>query len=135
MVALYHSGLSIRDVGKKVGISHNSVYNVVKRLSRTRDVGRDPQEVRIIVDGCYRRYPSQRQAAAALGISRQLLHQRIANNQISTWREDKFREHPGIDCMPDALLLWKLKRGLVEYTATLLTVRHNIERAVKSRIV
>lgn len=135
MVALYDSGLSIREVAKKVGISHNSVYNVVKRLSRTRDVGRDPQEVRIIVDGCYRRYPSQRKAAAALGISRQLLQQRIDNNLISTWREDKFREHPGRDCMPDALLLWKLEKGLVVYTATLLSVRHHIEMAVKSRIV
>lgn len=103
VIELYRSGKSCKEVAQIVGCVPATVSKVAIHhgINRARGGPNHSTEVRVFVDGRHRRFKSIRTAARELGYrNHESLRWAIKSGAVKTWRPDKFREHPGLDCMP-----------------------------------
>lgn len=103
VIELYRSGKSCKEVAQIVGCVPATVSKVAIHhgINRARGGPNHSTEVRVFVDGRHLRFKSIRTAARELGYrNHESLRWAIKSGAVKTWRPDKFREHPGLNCMP-----------------------------------
>lgn len=133
----YLSGMTLREVAKTVGCTKSTVFHwVLDSGAKTRNKHGRCVAVNVVVNGNKVKCASMSEAGRLLGLSLSKFTRWLKSGKIETWEEKperEYRAHPGLDCMPDALLLWKLEKGLVEFDTALQAVRRNIEIAARAR--
>uniref|UniRef100_UPI00405746B1 helix-turn-helix domain-containing protein n=1 Tax=Alistipes sp. TaxID=1872444 RepID=UPI00405746B1 len=127
-VFLYGTGLTIAKLAERFGRSRAGMHLALRRAGvkcrprggahNTKPWGKGhaphpaAKERRFYVDGVPRVFADLSAAARGLGVSKTQVYNLLRTGRLHTFESTKFREHPGLDCMPDPLEIWRrLNRG------------------------
>lgn len=118
IVELVRSGLTVRKTATIVGVSPSTVSAITQRhgVNRPRGGANRVTEVHIIVDGRSRHFRSKREAAKALGVINYNRFQwLLKKGHWKAYDPKKYREHPGLDCIPTPYPFQSKSREILEH--------------------